>query len=86
MIINETLPALKEIVEAKKARFIGITGYPLDKILEIVEKSKIKIDSVLTYSRLTLMDDSLRDYYSKFKVRKLKKNFRLISWVHKFYI
>ena len=30
IIINETLPALQKVKEAGKARFIGITGYPLD--------------------------------------------------------
>lgn len=30
MIINETLPALQKVKDAGKARFIGITGYPLE--------------------------------------------------------
>ncbi|GFS19983.1 D-arabinose 1-dehydrogenase, partial [Elysia marginata] len=29
IIINETLPALQKVKDAGKARFIGITGYPL---------------------------------------------------------
>lgn len=30
IIINETLPALQKIKQSGKARFIGITGYPLE--------------------------------------------------------
>jgi aryl-alcohol dehydrogenase-like predicted oxidoreductase len=30
VIINETLPALQKVKESGKARFIGITGYPLE--------------------------------------------------------
>ncbi len=30
IIINETLPALQKVKEAGKARFIGITGYPME--------------------------------------------------------
>ncbi|KAK6622209.1 hypothetical protein RUM44_002016 [Polyplax serrata] len=71
IIINETLPALEEIVKAGKAKFIGVTGYPLSRLLEVVEKSKTKIHAVLSYCRLTLMDDALNDYLPKFKSRGL---------------
>ena len=30
IIIDETLPALQKVVNSGKAKFIGITGYPLD--------------------------------------------------------
>ena len=31
IILNETLPALKKVKEQGKARYIGITGYPLEQ-------------------------------------------------------
>lgn len=30
MIISETLPALQKVKDSGKAKFIGITGYPLE--------------------------------------------------------
>ena len=30
IVINETLPALQKIKDQGKARYIGITGYPLE--------------------------------------------------------
>lgn len=35
-IINETLPTLEEIVKEGKARFIGVTGYPLKILKEAI--------------------------------------------------
>ena len=67
MIVNETLPAVQRLKERGLCRFIGITGYPLEPMEKIIAKSKVKIDSVLTYSRLTLNDSSLIDSLDFFK-------------------
>ncbi len=56
-IVEETLPALQKIVEAGKARFIGITGLPLH-IFEVVS-ARAKIDTILSYCRFCLNDASL---------------------------
>lgn len=68
IILNEALPAVEKLVKSHKARFIGISGYPLSTLLEVVTKSKVKIDCVLTYARDTLIDNTLHDYIPKFKV------------------
>ena len=47
----ETLPALEKVKKAGKAKFIGVTGYPLHTLNEIIEKSTVKIDLVLAYTR-----------------------------------
>jgi len=62
IVINETLPALQKVKDAGKARFIGITGYPLSKIKEVLERSTVHIDTVLNYSRNVLFDTTLNDY------------------------
>ena len=47
IILNETLPALEKVKKACKAKFIGVTGYPLAVLDEIIKKSTVKIDLVL---------------------------------------
>ena len=52
-IINETIPAMRQVQEQGKARYIGITGYPLKMLVRILET--IPVDSVLSYCRYNLM-------------------------------
>jgi len=70
VIVNETLPALEQVVKSGKARYIGVTGFPVKVLKELIDKSKTKIDAVLSYSRLTLLDDVLVDFLPGFKVCK----------------
>lgn len=67
IILNEALPAVQKLKERGLCRAIGITGYPIAPLKDIVAKSEIKIDSVLTYCRLTLNDNSLIDHFDFFK-------------------
>ncbi|XP_068218119.1 uncharacterized protein [Palaemon carinicauda] len=62
IIVNETLPTLAKIVKQGKARYIGITGYPLYVLKEVIEKSSVKIDMILSYCRNTLFDDTIEEY------------------------
>lgn len=71
IIINETLPALQKIKENGKAKFIGITGYSLQALEKILGKSKIQIDTVLSYCRCTPFDHSLFEYLPYFKEKNL---------------
>lgn len=67
VIIDETLPALQKLKEQGLCRYIGITGYPLGPLKEIIKCSPVKVDSVLTYCRLTLNDSSLRSDFEFFR-------------------
>ncbi|XP_023937470.2 uncharacterized protein LOC112045507 [Bicyclus anynana] len=69
MILNETLPALQAVVDAGKARYIGIADYDLDLMKAIVEESRVPIATVLSYAKSTLIDNRLQDYVSYFKSR-----------------
>ncbi|XP_048755124.2 uncharacterized protein LOC125666052 isoform X2 [Ostrea edulis] len=69
IIINETLPALQKIKQSGKARFIGITGYPLENFKSVIERSTVKIDTILTYCRACIHDNSLQDYIPFFQER-----------------
>jgi aryl-alcohol dehydrogenase-like predicted oxidoreductase len=56
-IIDETLPALRRVQEAGKARFIGVTGLPLKIFDEVLAKTDL--DAILSYCRYSLNDTSL---------------------------
>ncbi|KAH9523057.1 hypothetical protein Btru_065635, partial [Bulinus truncatus] len=71
IIINETLPALQKLKEAGKVKFIGITGYPLDIMKSVIEKSTVKIDVILSYCRATMNDNILKDWLPYFKRKQI---------------
>jgi len=48
---------MRRLQEQGKARFIGISGYPLKTLVRIAES--IPIDSILTYCRYNLMVDDM---------------------------
>jgi len=56
-IIDETLPALDEIRRQGKARFIGITGFPLGVLVRIA--SKFPVSTILSYCRSNLLVNEL---------------------------
>ena len=59
-IAKSTLPALLKIVQSGKARYIGITGYPLEEFVKVLDKTPIKVNAVLSYCRNTLIDCKLK--------------------------
>jgi L-galactose dehydrogenase len=63
-IINETLPAMRKIQEQGKARFIGITGYPLKTLVRVAEAAPV--DTILTYCRYNLMVTDMEDVLTPF--------------------
>jgi L-galactose dehydrogenase len=56
-VVHETLPALLKVREQGKARFIGITGYPLAIYPRVLDQ--LPVDTVLSYCHYTLNDSSL---------------------------
>ena len=56
-IVGETLPALRRIQEQGKARFVGVTGYPLKIFREIL--SQTDVDTILSYNHYSLNDTTL---------------------------
>jgi L-galactose dehydrogenase len=56
-VINETIPALRQIQKQGKARFIGVTGYPL-KIFRAILAST-EVDTILSYNHYSLNDTTL---------------------------
>jgi aryl-alcohol dehydrogenase-like predicted oxidoreductase len=56
-VIEETIPALRRVQEAGKARFIGVTGYPLSVFQSILNHANV--DTILSYNHYSLNDMTL---------------------------
>jgi L-galactose dehydrogenase len=58
-ITDETIPAMRRLQEQGKARFIGISGYPLKTLVRIAET--VPVDTVLSYCRYNLLITDMDD-------------------------
>jgi L-galactose dehydrogenase len=56
-VVNETIPALRKLQQTGKARFVGVTGYPLKIFSYILER--VEIDTILSYNHYSLNDTTL---------------------------
>jgi L-galactose dehydrogenase len=56
-IISETIPEMRKVQQAGKARFIGISGLPLKILADVAERGRV--DFVLSYCRYTLLNRDL---------------------------
>lgn len=56
-IIQETIPALKDLRKQGKLHKIGVTAYPLKALRNLLERAEV--DSVLSYGHYTLNDITL---------------------------
>merc|ERR1711936_238074 len=66
-IAKETLPVVEKIVKSGKARYIGITGYPLEEFHEVLDDTKVRVATVLSYARNIFVDNSLKDHLHYFQ-------------------
>lgn len=71
ILLKETLPTLEELVKEGKAKFIGVTGYPLSVLKKFIEAVPGRISICLTYCRFTLFDDTLLQYMDFFAKQKI---------------
>lgn len=71
IVLNECLPELEKLVKEGKARYIGVSGYPLKVLKECVERANGRLNVVLSYARNTLLDDSLKSYLEFFQKQNL---------------
>ena len=56
-VIDETLPALRAIQAAGKARFIGVSGYPMKMFRHVLARADL--DVILSYNHYTLQNTML---------------------------
>jgi len=58
-VANETIPALRKLQRNGRARFVGVTGYPL-KIFSYI-LACTDVDSILSYNHYSLNDTTLTE-------------------------
>jgi L-galactose dehydrogenase len=63
-IVDETIPALRQLQQQGKARYIGITGYPPKLLRRIAEGAPV--DSILTYCHYNLMNTDMDEVLTAF--------------------
>ena len=56
-VVKETIPALRRVQETGKARFVGITGFPLAIYPAVMDR--IDVDSILSYAHYSMNDTTL---------------------------
>jgi len=67
-LVNHTLPTLLQFKKEGKAKYVGITGYTLQVLKDVVERAPPgSIDLVLSYSRMNLVNQDLNAYLDFFK-------------------
>ena len=66
-ICGETLPALRAVVEAGKARYVGVTGLPLEALRHVARRADV--DTVLSYCHFSLNDTTLQSALPFFEER-----------------
>ena len=66
-IVEETIPALRELQQAGTVRFVGVTGYPLGALAYVARRTPL--DTILSYCRCSLLDQSLSVWAPAFQER-----------------
>jgi L-galactose dehydrogenase len=64
LIIDETVPALRQLQQQGKARYIGVTGYPPKVLRRIAEA--VPVDVLLTYCHYDLMNTQMDGVLTEF--------------------
>ena len=59
VVLNEGIPALQELKRSGKVRFIGVTGYPVGLLDEIINATDL--DVTLSYCHFNLQNQTLHD-------------------------
>lgn len=68
-VVEESLPALRDIQKQGKARYVGITGFPLKIYRSVMDRAEV--DTVLSYCHYTLADTSVEELLPYFEQKNV---------------
>ncbi|MCL4303141.1 MAG: aldo/keto reductase [Anaerolineae bacterium] len=68
-VVNETIPALRQVQAQGKVRFVGITGLPLKIFRYVMDRAEI--DTILSYCHYTLQDTSLAELVPALQAKQI---------------
>jgi aryl-alcohol dehydrogenase-like predicted oxidoreductase len=68
-IVEETLPALRQVQKQGKVRFVGISGYPMNIFRYVLDRAEL--DVVLSYNHYTLQNTMLADLVPYLKSKQV---------------
>lgn len=68
-IVEETLPALRNVQQQGKVRFIGVSGYPMKMFRYILDRAEL--DVMLSYNHYTLQNTMLADLVPYLKEKQV---------------
>lgn len=68
-VVEETIPALRQLQRQGKARCIGVTGLPLAIFRQVLARTEI--DAILSYCRCCLNDTALTELLPELRARGL---------------
>ncbi len=68
-VIEQTLPALREIQQSGKVRWVGISGYPMRIFREVLRQTDL--DFVLSYNHYTLQNTMLESLVPELQQRRV---------------
>jgi L-galactose dehydrogenase len=66
-IVDETLPALRQLQKQGKVRFVGVSGYPMHMFRYILDRADL--DVILSYNHYTLQNTMLADLVPYLKTK-----------------
>ncbi|MDF0693120.1 aldo/keto reductase [Aquirufa ecclesiirivi] len=58
-VLNEAIPAIQAVKKSGKARFVGITGLPVNYLAAIARE--VEIDTVLSWAHYNLLQDEINE-------------------------
>ncbi len=68
-IVTETIPALREVQKAGKARFVGITCLPVKLFKQVMDR--VAVDQIQNYCHYCLNDTALADLLPYFQAKNV---------------